>query len=81
MYSPEIPDIPFRNEHATSEFVSTAAATMTGAYIGHQLDKTKAGRWVNESPTANAIFGVLRALVIIVGVGLFAVFVYCLLTV
>lgn len=76
-----IPDIQFRNEHAREEFISTAAATMAGAYIGHQIDKTRAGRWLNESPTANSIFGVLKALSIVVGVGLFAVFVYCLLSV
>jgi hypothetical protein len=76
-----IPDIQFRNEHAKEEFLSTAAATMAGAYIGHQIDKTKAGRWLNESPTADTIFGGLKALAIVTGVGLFAVFVFCLLTV
>lgn len=76
-----IPDIPFRNEHAKEEFLSVAAATLVGAYIGHQIDKTKAGRWLNESPTANAAATVLRRVAIAVAVGLVAVFVFCLLTV
>lgn len=81
MYNPEIPEIYTHNEHAAHDFFSSAAATLVGAYIGHQLDKTRAGRWVNESPTADAIFGVLKVLAIIVGVGLAFVFLFCLLTV
>jgi hypothetical protein len=76
-----IPDIPFRNEEAGHEFLSTAAATMAGAYIGHKLDQTKAGRWVNESPTANAFFAVLKTVSIAVAVGLFVIFLICLATV
>ena len=81
MYNPEIPEMPFRNEHVTSDFTSVFIATVLGAFIGSRLDRTRFGRWVNESPTANEIFRVLKAIMIFVIVGLVAIFVYCLMTV
>lgn len=76
-----IPDINTRNEHAGEDFVSTAAAAFTGAVIGSYLDNhTRFGRWVNNSPTADAIFALIKIVAIVVAVGLFLLYGYFFLS-
>lgn len=76
-----IPDINTRNEHAGEEFVSTAVAAFTGAVVGSYLDNhTRFGRWVNNSPTADAIVAVIKIIAVIVAVGLFLLYGYFFLT-
>ncbi len=77
----DIPEIQTRQEGVLSDAVSVAAATMVGAAIGTWMDNnTRFGRWVNTSPTADAIVAVLKRVAALVGVGLVIVFIYCLLT-
>ncbi len=81
MYNPEIPEIYTRNEHAGEEFISTAVAAFTGAVVGSYLDNhTRFGRWVNNSPTADAIFALIKVIAFIVAVGLFLLYCYFFVT-
>ncbi len=77
MYPPEIPEIYTKNEHATEDFLSTAAAAFAGAVVGTWLDNnTRVGHWVNHSPVADAIVAVLKVLSIVVATGLGLLYLY-----
>lgn len=77
----DIPEIQTRQEGVMSDAVSVAAAAMVGAAVGTWMDhNTKFGRWVNTSPTADAIVAVLKRGAALVAVGLVVLFVYCLMT-
>jgi hypothetical protein len=81
MYTPEIPEIQTQYDHATEDFVSTAAATVLGAYVGSYIDRhTRIGRWVNNSPTADAIFTILKSIAVVIAVGLFFLYLYFFVT-
>lgn len=69
-----------QNHDATHDFLTTGAAVLIGAYVGNKIDQSRFGRRVNESPTFQAIFGVFKALLILLGIGLALFFVFfCLL--
>jgi len=75
------PEIYTRNEDAGKEALSVAAATMAGAMVGSYLDKhTRFGRWVNNSPTADAIVALIKIVALIVAVGLFLLYCYFFVT-
>lgn len=82
MYIPEMPEIQTKvSDHPFQEAADVAAFALAGAVVGTWLDNnTKFGRWVNTSPTADAIVAVLKRVAAFVGVGLVVLFVYCLLT-
>lgn len=82
MYIPEMPEIQTKvSDHPFQEAADVAAFTLAGAAVGTWLDNnTKFGRWVNTSPTADAIVAVLKRVAALVGAGLVIVFIYCLLT-
>ncbi len=81
MYNPEIPEIYTHNDHAGRDALSVGAAAFVGAMVGSYLDNhTRFGRWVNNSPTADAIWAVMKITVAIVAVGLFLLYCYFFLS-
>lgn len=71
----------YRRTDTAHDFFSTAAAAFTGAMIGHQIDtRTRIGWWVNNSPAANAFFGVLKLLGILAAIGAVVLYFYLFFT-
>lgn len=71
----------YRRTDSGHDFLSTAAAAFMGAVIGHQIDtRTRIGRWVNNSPAANAFFGVLKILGIIAAIGAVVLYLFLFFT-
>ena len=71
----------YRRTDTTHDFLSTAAAAFMGAMIGHQIDtRTRLGRWVNNSPVANAFFRVLKLLGIFAAIGAVVLYFYLFFT-
>lgn len=69
------------NPNAAHDFISTAAAAFTGAMIGHQIDtRTRLGHWVNNSPIADAFFGVVKLLAIAAAIGAVVLYVVLLVS-
>ncbi len=74
----EFPQV--QREGAMHDFITTAAAGIAGGYVGHKLDQTRFGVWINNSPTSNMIFYYLRKAMIMLVIGLAFYFVFfCLL--
>lgn len=71
----------YRHEGVGHDFISTAAAAFIGAVIGHQIDtRTRLGHWVNNSPIADAFFGVVKLLAIIAAIGAVVLYFYLFFT-
>ena len=68
------------NTHATQDFLSTAAATVAGAYVGHKLDQTRFGWWINTNPTVNKLFGLMKILTVLATVGFVMLYFYFFFT-
>lgn len=71
----------YRHTDSGHDFISTAAAAFIGAVIGHQIDtRTRLGHWVNNSPIADAFFGVVKLLAIIAAIGAVVLYFYLFFT-
>lgn len=81
MYNPEIPEIQTRYDNVGRDALEVGAAAFMGAVIGGYLDThTRFGRWVNNSPTADAIAAVIKITACIMAVGLFLLYCYFFVT-
>lgn len=71
----------YRRTDTGHDFLSTAAAAFIGAMIGHQIDtRTRIGWWVNNSPAANAFFGVLKLFGILAAIGAVVLYMFLFFT-